>query len=116
MFKNLRKKKKGFTLIELIIVIAILAILAAVAIPRLASMTNKAKDSAEKSNIKSITNAATILYAEGDLPADTYEIKADATENKIEAYLQDIPKPSATGTTYYEVVVTDKGKVTVTAK
>lgn len=30
-----KKKKKGFTLIELIIVIAIIAILAAIALPRL---------------------------------------------------------------------------------
>ncbi|MGI6298128.1 MAG: prepilin-type N-terminal cleavage/methylation domain-containing protein [Saccharofermentanales bacterium] len=33
-----RKSKKGFTLIELIVVVAIIAILAAIAIPRFANM------------------------------------------------------------------------------
>ena len=34
MFKKFKNKKRGFTLIELIIVIAIIAILAAIAIPK----------------------------------------------------------------------------------
>ncbi|WP_415337503.1 prepilin-type N-terminal cleavage/methylation domain-containing protein, partial [Clostridium perfringens] len=37
------KKKKGFTLIELIIVIAIIAILAAIAIPNFLSIQRKAR-------------------------------------------------------------------------
>ena len=43
--KNL-KSKKGFTLVELIVVIAILAILAAIAIPNLMGFTDNAKQSA----------------------------------------------------------------------
>ena len=42
MFKK-RMNKKGFTLIELIVVIAILAILAAIMIPRFGGFTDKAK-------------------------------------------------------------------------
>ena len=40
----LRKKEKGFTLIELMIVIAIIAIIAIVAIPRLRSSWNEARE------------------------------------------------------------------------
>lgn len=43
MFKKL-KEKKGFTLVELIVVLVILAILAALLIPALTGYINKAKD------------------------------------------------------------------------
>lgn len=46
--KNLKSKKKGFTLVELLAVIAILAIIGAVLIPNLTGF----KDKAHKSNIQ----------------------------------------------------------------
>ena len=47
MFRGVRKNKKGFTLIELIIVIAIIAILAALLLPKVGMVkenTNKTAD------------------------------------------------------------------------
>ncbi|HFC97597.1 MAG TPA: prepilin-type N-terminal cleavage/methylation domain-containing protein, partial [Thermosulfurimonas dismutans] len=41
--KKARRKEKGFTLVELMIVIAIIAILAAVAISQYSAYKNKAK-------------------------------------------------------------------------
>ena len=40
-----KSNKKGFTIVELVIVIAVIAILAAVLIPTFASVTNRAKES-----------------------------------------------------------------------
>ncbi|MFL8466371.1 type IV pilin protein, partial [Clostridioides difficile] len=40
---KLKKNKKGFTLVELLVVIAIIGILAVVAVPALFSNINKAK-------------------------------------------------------------------------
>lgn len=45
MSRKMNNKKKGFTLIELVVVILIIAILAVVLIPQLSAMTNKAKTS-----------------------------------------------------------------------
>ena len=55
------KNKKGFTLIELIVVIAILGILAMIAIPRFAGFQEAAKHKADVATGKSI---ATIISAE----------------------------------------------------
>ena len=44
MFKKLRKNKKGFTLVEVIVVLVILAILAALMVPSMTGWIDKAKD------------------------------------------------------------------------
>lgn len=65
MRKGFKKNKKGFTLIELIIVIAILAILAAVAIPNFVGLQNEAKrgrDIGSASAIVSAINSWNAVY------------------------------------------------------
>lgn len=67
MFKlmNKQRNKKGFTLIELIVVIAILGILAMIAIPRFAGMSDRAQLQANISTATTILNAAEVAYVEG---------------------------------------------------
>jgi prepilin-type N-terminal cleavage/methylation domain-containing protein len=54
--------KKGFTLIELMIVVAIIGILAAIAIPKFADLIEKSKEGATKGNIGSLKSAISIYY------------------------------------------------------
>ncbi|HDQ26541.1 MAG TPA: type II secretion system protein [bacterium] len=58
------KNKKGFTLIELMIVVAIIGILSAVAIPRFADMLEKAREGATKGNIGAIKSSISIYYGD----------------------------------------------------
>ena len=57
------KKKKGFTLIELIVVIAILAILAAVAVPNFIGITDKATAAQQNGAAAEYANAINIFNA-----------------------------------------------------
>ena len=54
---NLKKKKKGFTLIELMAVIAIIAILAAVLVPTVSGYINRAKKTAVINQVRNLVNA-----------------------------------------------------------
>jgi type IV pilus assembly protein PilA len=63
MLRNLRNRK-GFTLVELMIVVAIIGILAAIAIPNFLNFRLKAKASEAKSNLGAIRTTQTAYYAE----------------------------------------------------
>ena len=54
-------KKKGFTLLEMVIVIAIILVLLSIAIPKYGRSNLTAKVAAHNANVKIIKNAA-ILY------------------------------------------------------
>jgi prepilin-type N-terminal cleavage/methylation domain-containing protein len=59
-----RITKKGFTLIELMIVVAIIGILAAIAIPKFADLITKSREASVKGSLGSIRGAVTIYYSD----------------------------------------------------
>ncbi|SHI69102.1 MSHA pilin protein MshA [Dethiosulfatibacter aminovorans DSM 17477] len=66
MFKwiNKLKNKKGFTLIELIVVLAVLGIIALIAIPRFLSVQEQAKIDADYGTAAGIAKAAELYYVQ----------------------------------------------------
>ena len=70
--------KKGFTLMEMLIVVAIIAVLVAIAIPTFTSSMNKAKAGVDLANIRSgYANAQVLAITEGK--ATTYYLKKDGS-------------------------------------
>ena len=67
-----RNNKKGFTIVELVIVIAVIAILAAVLIPTFAGIIKKANISADTQLCKNMNTALSMAKAEGK-SVDTME-------------------------------------------
>ncbi len=80
------KKRKGFTLIELIVVLAIIAVLIAIAVPKLNSTKKSAEVVAHRANLTMIKNAAA-LYT-----IDHPEANGDITE-QVKPYLENEEYP-----------------------
>ena len=91
-----KNKKRGFTLVELIVVLVILAILAALLIPALTGYINKAKEKSITAETRQAVMAAQTLvdeaYGKLDLTAadDAIEIGTGAVEGKTVVKISDI--------------------------
>lgn len=66
LVKQVNKKNKGFTLIEMVVVLAIIAVLIAIAVPQVMRQINKAKINADKANAKNIATAIQQYVADGN--------------------------------------------------
>ncbi len=64
------KKKKGFTLVELVIVIAVIAILSAILIPTFGSIMSDAKETSAKADLKSVITTYLAENANSDADID----------------------------------------------
>ena len=91
----MKKTKKGFTLVELVIVVAVMAVLVAVAIPTVGAITQSAKDSVAESNAQTIESM--IKLEEAELSESNGVISATA----IASALNDAKLGITVGTFYY---------------
>lgn len=87
-------KKRGFTLIELIIVIAIIAILAAIAVPAFGSIRQKANVSTDLSNARTIYSTVASLVTDETitLPAESESNKTGETTYYLDKVGESVPK------------------------
>ena len=85
MQKRIMKKRKGFTLIEMVIVITIIGILSSIAVTKYSSIQENAKKNADYATAANLATAAMIAISDGE---------TDVTTNNLQTkgYIQTIPK------------------------
>ena len=112
MFKKMKEnKKKGFTLVELIVVLVILAILAALLIPALTGYINKAKEKQITAETRQVVMAAQTLI---DEKYATEESKTALTigDEGSSVTKNEILKLAEVGGTITSATVDTDGKIT----
>ena len=97
MFKKL-KNKKGFTLIEIIVVIVILAVLMAVAVPSVISYMNEGKNTKYQTVARAVLINAQTEYAKAVANGETTNAIKTAQDNVV-----DTSKHKYTGATVSDV-------------
>lgn len=68
---SIKSKRKGFTIVELVIVIAVIAILAAVLIPVFAGLINKAELSADQALVRNLNTSLALSSGAGEKQNET---------------------------------------------
>lgn len=110
MIKKLKENKKGFTLVELIVVLVILAILAALLIPALTGYIDKAKDKSITAETRQAVMAAQTLVDEKYASDQKTKITVGSVETSSVKF-DDIKKLAEVNGEISDVQVED-GKVT----
>ena len=82
---NMKNNKKGFTLMEMLIVVAIIAVLVAIAIPVLNSTLEKSREAVDAANLRSAYAECAVKVLEGeytDADAKTYSKEVEVTQTQ----------------------------------
>lgn len=103
---ELKKNKKGFTLVEVIVVLVILAILMAIAIPSFMGYINKAKEREKDLTARNVFLAVSTVaaeYLQGNSPTDA----------ELKTYLEEDPTALTEISNLAGITTIAKGDLTV---
>lgn len=104
--ESARRKQRGFTLIEMMIVVSIIAILAAILVPNFVRARAQAQTAGCEANLKEIATALELYETDNDRYPDSGTVNASNAE--LQPYLKQVPvDPVAGPTVFYTFTVTN---------
>ena len=110
-----KNNKKGFTLVELVIVVAVMAVLVAVAIPTVSSITGSAKKAVYDSNCRTIESMLKLKEAELAKDTDgTVTLDADDVQDALDEAKLGIEDAEFTYDPETGMVTAEGGTITIT--
>ncbi len=127
LISQIRDRRKGFTLVELLVVIVVLAVLAAIVLPKFMDSSSRSKEASLKTDLKLVRNAVATFQADiGKNPASLEDlVETDKTKVKDKdgavvsasdwhgPYLESLPADPISGNDFSYTPAT--GKVTSSA-
>ena len=124
MLKKSNKKKKGFTLIELVIVLAVLAIIALIAIPNFTKVRNDSLQKADDQTIEQIKDITLMAIASEyiDVPTSSaigkYSVDKEGEftgdTGSFKTLMKDVNGPQVNGVNNFNISINSESEVTVT--
>ena len=90
------KNKKGFTIVELVIVISVIAILAAVLIPTFSGLVKKANSSADQQAVRNMNTILAMEEVEKELSIADVHLALNRAGMSSQSY-----RPLTDGTSFY---------------
>ena len=113
------QRKRGFTLIELVVVLAVLAIIMAIAVPMFSGVREQAKVDSDMATMASIAKLAEFEYVRQDLASKDVKELTNPTVQKLvednfaeDEFFQSNDLKEKTSANV-DITFSDKGKVTV---
>lgn len=108
--KHCEGKKKGFTLIELIIVIAVIGIITSIAVPNYMSYKNEAKVKADEITAQNIAIAVKVELSKGETPVN---ISSNGYRKIADRYFNGVMPKSQLTNGNFIISIVDKNNITV---
>ncbi|MCC0645995.1 MULTISPECIES: prepilin-type N-terminal cleavage/methylation domain-containing protein [unclassified Clostridioides] len=100
----INKKRKGFTLVEMIVVVTILGVISSIALVKYSKVQESAKMNADYTNAANIVTAASMAINDDENIAESLSVES----LKEKGYLNTVPVPQSTSGKF-ELVISDNG-------
>ena len=115
----LLRNRRGFTLVELMVVVAVIGILAAIVVPMFANVQARTRIAKAQADLRAVASAVSIYQARlGVLPATIGELATTVTDSNgvvVGPFLGAVPTPPATWSYASLYTVNANGTFTLTA-